>query len=67
MIPDNNAITYDTTTNLTKKTIKMRFKNNNKIINELERDPEVGTIWVDGDYVYADVGLKSKLVENLEG
>ena len=57
----NASYTYNTDTTPTRKTIKMRFNSSPAMMKKLENDPEVGTIHVDGMFIYADVGVNSPL------
>lgn len=59
----NASYTYNTDSSPTRKTVKMRFAASQAKLQELESDPEVGTIHMDGMFIYADVGVNSPIAK----
>lgn len=57
-----DTVVYNTGTTPTKKTIKMRFNYDIKLLRKLEADPEVMTIHCDNSMIYADIGYDSEFV-----
>jgi len=60
-----DQLVYETYKPKSKKSVKVKFKFSNQKLRELENDKYVGTISLDDDFIYADIGTESPIYKKI--